>query len=115
MDVAIRIASEVSQGRRRVFWNDELSHHLPEPELQEVLKEARSNVWKSSASGGGAFSPDLRLAGVEGVIEDVGNRHSQVISGEETATGVEQIPVGGMRGIKLHALETGVGPQAIET
>jgi hypothetical protein len=52
MDVAIRIDSKVSNGRRGVFWNEELSHHIAEDELQEVLKEARSNVWKSSAQAG---------------------------------------------------------------
>src|SRR5712692_2475904 len=65
-------------------------------------------------TGGGAFSPDLRLAGLERVVEDFSNRQPQVISGEEAAAGVEQIPVRGVRGIYLHTLETGVGPQAVE-
>ena len=52
MDVAIRIDAEASDGKRNVFWNDELSHHVQETELRAILEDARSNLWKSSEQNG---------------------------------------------------------------
>lgn len=52
MKVRIKIDTEASNGKRSVYVNDELSHHVKETELQEILNVARTNQWKSSESDG---------------------------------------------------------------
>ena len=41
MDIHLRIAEEVADGKRAVFLNLELSHHLQATDLDDVLATAR--------------------------------------------------------------------------
>ncbi len=52
MEATIRIDSETAGEKRAVFWNDELSHHIIEEEIQTILRESAKNLWKSDPENG---------------------------------------------------------------
>ena len=48
----ISIDKEVSNGERGIYFDEILSHHAGEKELQEILKRARISAWKSDEKEG---------------------------------------------------------------
>jgi GTPase SAR1 family protein len=48
----IRIDKEVLNGKRGIYFDEILSHHVGEKELQEILKRARISAWKSDKKEG---------------------------------------------------------------
>ena len=48
----IRIASEVKDNKRGVYFNDVLSHYVEEKDLQEVTQDAGTNLWKTRIGNG---------------------------------------------------------------
>jgi hypothetical protein len=59
MKVSFRLDSQITENRRAIYWDDVLSHHIDEEELQVLLKQARTNAWKSDEQEGLRFG--LRL------------------------------------------------------
>ena len=48
----IRIDNEISNGKRGICFDEILSHHVGEKELQEILKRSRVSAWKSDEKEG---------------------------------------------------------------
>lgn len=46
------IDKEVSNGERGIYFDEILSHHIGEKELQEILKRSRISAWKSDKKEG---------------------------------------------------------------
>src|SRR5215467_4008525 len=59
MQVAIKIDPRVADDKRAVYWNEELSHHIDESDVQQALQEARKDAWKSSVTDGTALGAQL--------------------------------------------------------
>ncbi len=59
MDIHLQIAGEIADGKRAVFLNQELSHHLLATDLDDVLATARRQSWKSSRDEGRALGQQL--------------------------------------------------------
>ena len=79
MQVAIKIDPRVADDKRAVYWNEELSHHIDESDVQQALQEARTNTWKSSAADGTALGVRLyeMLNGSGGQLSAVVKEASQ--------------------------------------
>ncbi len=52
MDIHLQIAEQVTDGKRAVLLNQELSHHLQVTDLDDVLGTARRQAWKSNRDEG---------------------------------------------------------------
>jgi tetratricopeptide (TPR) repeat protein len=52
MNIVIRIAPECSEDKRSIFFTDEISHHVREKDIQEILKESNRNFWKTDSTNG---------------------------------------------------------------
>ncbi|MBF0550434.1 MAG: CHAT domain-containing protein, partial [Deltaproteobacteria bacterium] len=48
----ITIAEVTTPAGRPVLWDGQLSHHIPEDEVQAALKDTATNLWKSSQAAG---------------------------------------------------------------
>ncbi|MEN8130992.1 MAG: hypothetical protein ABFS45_12520 [Pseudomonadota bacterium] len=59
MKVSFRLDTQVAENQRAIYWDDVPSHHIDEDELQTLLKQARSNVWKSDKQEGLRFGSRL--------------------------------------------------------
>ena len=59
MQAMLRVAGDVSDGKRAVYFGEELSHHIREAELEPVLAEARLNAWKTDAANGRSLGERL--------------------------------------------------------
>src|SRR5215510_8721107 len=79
MQVAIKIEPHVADDKRAVYWNEELSHHIDESDVQQALQKARTNAWKSSATDGTALGVRLyeMLNGSGGQLSAVVKEASQ--------------------------------------
>jgi len=55
----IKVDPEVNEGTRTLYWNDEISHHIAEVDIQEMLTEARMEMWKSSEPSGATLGKRL--------------------------------------------------------
>ncbi len=73
MKTTIRIDSETTEEKRPVFWNDELSHHIIEEEIQTILRESAKNLWKSDPENGADIGTRLYrfLNGTGGQLQSV--------------------------------------------
>lgn len=52
MQTTIKMDSSTAGGKRKVFYDDELSHHIEEKELQETIAEAQSGLWLFGKNSG---------------------------------------------------------------
>ncbi|MCH7928709.1 MAG: CHAT domain-containing protein [Candidatus Dadabacteria bacterium] len=59
MKVKIKVSSEIENSKRSVFINDELSHHIDENRVQEILDETRLGSWKTQEQEGIKIGTDL--------------------------------------------------------
>ncbi|OQX23614.1 MAG: hypothetical protein BWK80_25020 [Desulfobacteraceae bacterium IS3] len=59
MKKTIRIDAEAKDNSRAVSFDDELSHHVQEEELQALLKESAKGFWKSDRNNGVAIGVEL--------------------------------------------------------
>ncbi len=59
MKVSFRLDTQIAEHQRAIYWDDVLSHHIDEDELQILLNEARSNAWKSDQREGLRFGSRL--------------------------------------------------------
>ena len=59
MNIVIRIAPECSEDKRSIFFNNEISHHVREKDIQETLKESNRNFWKTDPTNGAKLGRSL--------------------------------------------------------
>ena len=59
MKVTFRLDEQITDGQRAVYWNDALSYHADEDELQDLLNQARLGRWKSDQQDGISFGSRL--------------------------------------------------------
>ncbi len=73
MKAFIRIDSEPAGEKRAVFWNEELSHHISEQEIQDILKLSAKNLWKTDLHNGSQIGSHLYrfLNGTGGRLQSV--------------------------------------------
>ncbi|MCP4349761.1 MAG: tetratricopeptide repeat protein [Desulfobacterales bacterium] len=73
MKAFIRIDSEPAGEKRAVFWNDELSHHISEQEIQDILNLSAKNLWKTDLHNGSQIGSHLYrfLNGTGGKLQSV--------------------------------------------
>jgi hypothetical protein len=52
MEATIQLSNTVQDNNRAVIYNSELSHHVKEADLQNVLNSASNNAWQYSPTAG---------------------------------------------------------------
>jgi tetratricopeptide (TPR) repeat protein len=65
--LTIRIDSEIKDNRRSVYFDDAFSHYVEEKDLQEVIQDAGTNLWKTRIGNG----------------QGIGNRLYKMINGSD--------------------------------
>jgi hypothetical protein len=52
MKVSIRIHDEIERDKRAIYYDDEISHHINEQDLQTLLRDTILSSWKSDPRDG---------------------------------------------------------------